>query len=117
MPIIHKITLDDVVFPLGYRVVTLDLKSLGLRNNPHILQYPINEWFFLAEDQVKSGVDDWGGIWVARTMGRANGIMNYMKKQYDRDTRLFYAALDEILFANNYRIKTNGINMFEEIQF
>jgi hypothetical protein len=112
---IHTVTLDGRVYSLGFKVVTEDLESLGLRRNPHILQYPVCEWYFLPQDNIRKGPDDFGGIWVARTLSGARGLRRYMQKQYSQNTRIFRAALDEILYANDYRVKTNGINMFEEV--
>lgn len=111
---IHTIRLGNKEYPLGYRVVTDDLKSLGLRNNPNIIQYPFNQWYLLSENMVEGGDNDWGGIWVARTLSGAKGLKKYMAHKYRRETRIFLAALDQILFFNSYRIKTNGIKMFEE---
>ena len=112
---VHTVTLDSKVYNLGYKVVTDELKSLGLRRNPNILTYPINEWYCLPEEDVEEGNGDWGGIWTARTQSGAKGLARYMKKQHSTHTRLFKAALDDILYFNSYRVKTNGIMMFEEI--
>lgn len=115
---IHEVTLDDKVYPLGYRVVTEDMKSLGLRNNTNIHTYPISEWYFLPEEDVVPGNEDWagwGGFWVARTLGGARTIQRYMRNEHSQETRIFKAALDDILYSNSYRIKTNGLLLFEEI--
>ena len=113
---IQTIDLEGKTYFLGYRVVTEDLKSLGLRNNPNIITYPINEWYFLSEEKVKEGKEDFGGIWVARTLSSAKGLSKYMKNKHSTPTRIFKATLDRILYFNSYRIKTNGIMLFEEIK-
>ena len=59
---IERITLGKETFPMGYKVVTQDLESLGLRNNPHIIRYPINQWYALPLDQVVRGSGDFGGM-------------------------------------------------------
>jgi hypothetical protein len=38
-----------------------------------------------------------------------------MKIKHNIDSRLFKATLDEILYVNDYRIKTNGIKLIEEM--
>ena len=113
----ETINLEDKIYFVGYRVLTKDLKSLGLRRNPNILQYPIGEWYFLPKNYIIEGKDDFGGIWVARTFGNARKLSEYMKEKHDTETRLFKTAIDRILFENSYRIKTNGIYLFEELTF
>jgi hypothetical protein len=112
---IQTITLDERVYDLGFKVVTGDLESLGLRKNPFIIKYPINEWYALPPDRVERGKNDFGGIWVARTLGGARSLRDYMQEKYAKETRIFKATLGEILYHNGYRIKTDRIKMFEEI--
>lgn len=112
---IHTVELEGEIYPMGYRVVTEDFKSLGLRQNPNILEYPVRQWYFLPEDQIQEGKDDWGGIWVARIPSKAREIQKYMLERYNVRTKIFYAALGEILYCNNGHIKTDAINMFEEL--
>lgn len=110
------VSLDGKDYVLGYRVVTKDLKSLGLRKNPNILTYPINEWFNLPPCWIKEGKGDWGGIWTAITPSNGFKLQKYMLEHYNKKTRIFKAALADILYYNSYRIKTSGICMFEEIE-
>ena len=112
---IHTIILDGNLYQVGYKVVTRDLGSLGLRKNPNIIIYPFQKWYCLPEDKVEKGSGDWGGIWVARIPSIARNLRRYVKERYSKDTRIFKATLDEILYFNSYRIKTNGIMMYEEI--
>jgi len=114
---IHTVTLDNKIYNLGFKVVTEDLKSLGLDKNPTILKYSIGEWYFLPPNKLKKDKKGFGGIWVARTFPNAKKLEKYMQITYSKKTRIFRAALDEILYFNDYRIKTNGIKMFEEILF
>ena len=104
-----------MVNKVAYKVVTRDMRSLGLRNNPNIIQYPIRKWFFLSNDQIRKGKQDFGGIWCARTLGKAKGLQRYMKRQHFVSTRIFKVLMDRILYANDYRIKTNGLIFLEEI--
>ena len=115
----HKmqtVDLEGRVYPAGYRVLTKELKSLGLRNNPNIIQYPIGEWYFLPAEQLKRGKEDWGGIWVARNLSFARNLVKYMKEKHNVETRVFKAAIDRILYnGSSYRVKTNGIYLIEEL--
>jgi hypothetical protein len=113
---IQKATLNGKIHNSGFRVLTMDLKSLGLRNNPNIIQYSIGQWFYLPKEKTCRGNSDWGGIWVARTPGNAYKLARYMREMHDVETRIFRAALDKILYSNSYRIKTNGIFLLEELQ-
>lgn len=112
---IQTISLEERTYFLGYKVVTEDLKSLGLRKNLNILTYPINKWYTLPKNQVSYGPGDWGGIWVVRLLSTAKKLQDYMSKGHNTKTRIFKACLDEILYSNSYRIKTTGIKMFEEV--
>lgn len=115
MPIISKIEYQNKIYSLGYRVVTEGMQSLGLRRNPNIITYPFQKWFYLSEDQIKKGKEDWGGIWVTRTPSSAKALTKYMKKKHHTPTRIFKSAIDKILYVNDYRIKTNAIILLEEI--
>lgn len=113
---IHTMKLENRIYPLGFKVVTENLESLGLRKNPNIIRYPINEWCFLNPENIRKGNDDFGGIWLARTLSGARGLSRYMKNKHSKKTRIFESVLDEILYANDYRIKTNGIYLVGEIK-
>lgn len=113
---IQTVSLEGVLHYSGFRVLTEDLKSLGLRRNPNIIKYPVRKWYFLPDDMLRTGSDDFGGIWVTRTLGDSRRLMNYMKEKHGVNTRVFRAAIDEILFANSYRIKTNGIYLIGEVE-
>jgi len=102
--------------PLGFKVVTKNLCSLGLRKNPNILQFALGQWFYLDKEDICFGKGDWGGIWAARTQSNAFKLQDYMFEKYSNETRVFKAALGDILYHNSYRIKTSGLCMFEEIE-
>jgi hypothetical protein len=112
---LHTVEVDGRDYFCGYRVVTEDLRSLGLRRNPNILQYQIKEWYFLPEDWIVEGDGDFGGIWVCKNRSGASAIQKYMMEKYSRNTRLFSAAIDKVVFENTDRAKTNGIMLLEEI--
>lgn len=100
---------------IGYKVITENMESLGLRKNPNILTYPINRWYRLSSKQLKKGSDDWGGIWVAKTLSGAKTLKKYMKEKYDKNVKIYKSLLGGILYMNSYRIKTNAIKLIEEI--
>jgi len=112
---VHTVELEGEIYPMGYRVVTEDMKSLGLRNNPNIIKYPVGEWFALPPEELEKGRGDWGGIWLARTPSKAKEYKRYMREKHGVETRVFKAAIGRILFCNSGRIKTDAIFMFEEI--
>jgi hypothetical protein len=112
---IHIVELDGEIYPMGYRVVTENMESLGLRENPNIIKYPVGEWFCLDPEDVEPGKGDWGGIWLARIPSQAKEYRRYMWKKYSKKTKIFKAAMGDILFCNDGRVKTNAIYMFEEI--
>lgn len=99
---------------LGYKVVTMDRESLGLNGHNNKIEYPEGAWKKLDDDEIEEGGGDWGGIWAARTYGGANYIENHMQETHDTETRTYEAALDDLLFHNDYRLKTNRIKLLEE---
>lgn len=110
-------TLEGKLHPVGFRVVTEDMRSLGLRRNPNILTYPVGEWFCLPRAQIKRDEGDWGGIWVAISVSGARRLQEYMQENYDCETRIFLAYLRDVLHvAGNYRIKTSGVYLADEIK-
>ena len=112
---IQTILLEDKIYDSGFKVVTQDLESLSLRKNPNIIKYPIDKWYFLSQEEIRKNSDDFGGIWVARTLSGAKNLRRYMQEKYSKETRIFIAALDEILYFNDYRIKTSGLKMVKEV--
>jgi len=100
---------------VGYKVVTSDLESLGLRKNPNIMKFSPGEWVRLDRSQTQEGKGDWGGIWVAKTKGGAKVLVKYMKEKHQVDCRVFMTTLGIVLFENSYRIKTDAVLLGEEI--
>ena len=107
--------IEGIPCPLGYKIVKEDLTSLGLRKNPNIMTFPIGEWVTLPDDEVTSGKEDWGGIWTALKKGSINTLKNYMMEMYGTETRAFLTAMDRPVYANSYRIKSQGVMLLEEI--
>lgn len=100
---------------IGYKVVRPDMTSLGLRRNPNILTFTVGQRFTLNPEDVVQGKGDWGGIWVARTIGSANKYIHYMREQYQVECRIFATELGQILFRNQGRVKTDSVLLFEEL--
>ena len=98
---------------IGYKVVTIELKSLGLKRNPTILQYEVGKW--IASPEVIKGKGDAGGIWSCRLLSGAKRIRLYMLRKHNIACRIYKVELGRILFANNYRIKTDMVRLIEEI--
>ena len=109
------INAGQISFHMGWRVVTTQMRSLGLRRNPHILTYPFREWVDLPADQLESSDGDWGGIWTARTPSGARTVQKYMRQEYGVDTRVFRSFISNIMHANSYRVKSQGIFLFDEV--
>jgi len=99
---------------IAYKVVTQDLRSLGLKRNPTILTFPIGEWVY-ENGLLRRTKEDRGGIWVARTMGNARHLAKYMRNKRDTETRIFRSEIGERLYENSYRVKTDKVRMLEEL--
>ncbi len=111
------VEIENVLHPLGYKVVTLDLKSLGLRKNPTIIAYPLHEWILEPNNLIKSAEDS-GGIWSGASLASARKTQKYCldKEKNPFLTRVFYAAIYNPVFANDYRVKSQGLMVLEEIK-
>ncbi len=111
------IKLEDKWFPMGYRVTTLDLKSLGLRNNPTIYTYTLGEWV-TEENKLIARRTDNGGIWSGASLSSARKTQSYCldRKENPFETRIFYAALYNPIFANGYGVKSQGLMIVEELK-
>ena len=110
---IAKIEGDN--YNVAYKVVTSDMKSLGLRKNPHIITYEFNEWLWLSSENVEKGNGDFGGIWAARTPGGARKYQKYMADKYGQETLAFKSLIGKVLYVNPGRVKTDGICLIERM--
>lgn len=112
------VNIGDIEYPLSYKIVTKEMKSLGLRSNPNIMTFYLGSWINLPNDDLEPGIGDWGGIWTKRTLGEAHALRHYC---YSREkdpfgTRIFLSAINTPLFANDSRIKSKGVFLIEEIE-
>ncbi|MCA9373474.1 hypothetical protein KC921_05285 [Candidatus Woesebacteria bacterium] len=104
----------------GYRVTTPDGRSLGLRNNPNIIDYTeaieAKSEYKLPPENVVEGKADWGGIWVAPRLSDARRYVTYMEEKHGVvGCRIFLVTLGRVLYENSCRIKTDGITFVKEI--
>ncbi len=105
-------------YPLGYKVVTLDNKSLGLRKNPTIYTYDIGKWKIMSEEEVIRDDVDVGGIFSGASLASARKTQKYcLERQKDPfETQIFFAAVYKPFLANGYKVKSQGIMLLEELK-
>lgn len=108
------VSIDGILRPILFKVVTHDLKSLGLRKNPNIMTFSINAWS-ISNTNPNPGNSDIGGIWSALRLAGAKTLSKYMESQYKVETRIFKTAVDTPLYANSYRVKSAGVYLLTEI--
>jgi hypothetical protein len=109
--------IDGVLRPILFKVVTSDLKSLGLRRNPNIMQFPLGEWVKLSDDKIVPDKKGWGGIWGKLTLSDAKGLAKYMLRAHETPTRIFLTGVDNSVYANRYSIKSQGVILLRELDF
>jgi len=95
-----------------YKVVTVDMKSLGLRKNPNVMQFSIGEWSY--EPDPDAGKQDVGGIWCCEKLSAARALKKYYEKRYGNAV-IFECEIGNILFQNTYRTKTDKIKLFRRL--
>lgn len=104
-----------------YKVVTKDLRSLGLKRNPNLLYYSPGQWVKLPKDQIQGGPGDWGGIWAATTPGQAKKLKHYAEVERTKDRlrgcRIFATRIGKVVFRNrgNTRLKTDAVYLEAEL--
>lgn len=111
------IEIDSILRPILFKVVTKDLKSLGLRRNPNIMTFEIGDWTTLPNDQLLPGEKDWGGIWSALKLSDAKTLSKHMLNCHQTSTRIFAATIDNPLYANSYRVKAQSVMLLKEVEW
>lgn len=96
-----------------YKVVTKDMKSLGLRKNPNVMEFKLN--VEMKEPTPKKGVSDSGGIWCCRRLSAAKTLKKYFEKKYG-PARIFECKIGNIMFENSYRTKVDSIIFIKEVE-
>lgn len=102
-------------YPLGYRVTTLDNKSLGLDRNLDILTYKLNEWVGIPKSDLIPDIKGRGGVWTAINKSDAWSLQNHCLNTWNMRTRVYYAAVFNPVFATSYRVKSEKIMLLEEL--
>lgn len=110
------VNINDEWYPAGFKVVTAENCSLGLRKNPTPLHFPEGVWVKIDRAELIFSSEDAGGIWSARKRSGAETLKRYMLEQYDRPTKVYLAALFNPIFANSYRVKSQGVMLLEELR-
>lgn len=105
-----------------YKVVTHDMKSLGLRKNPNIMTFELNVWMKEKPENINRSANDFGGIWVAQSLSGARSLIKYLKKKAMKENRpelnncrIFEVEIGEILYQNSYRVKTDKVKFIKEL--
>ncbi len=112
------VKVEKIWFPLGYKVVTLENRSLGLRRNPTIYTYNIGKWNIMPTDQIiRDGVDE-GGIFSGASLASARKTQKYCLERPKNpfETKIFFAAVYKPFLANDYKVKSQGIMLLEEVE-
>ena len=97
-----------------FKVTTYNRRSLGLRNNPTILTFPLGKW--VKSPTIKKCSCDDGGIWVASSLSNAKRLKKYMMIYHKMKCRIFRVTIGQILWRSSYRIKTDRIRCEVEIR-
>jgi len=96
-----------------YKVVTEELKSLGLRKNPNIMTFPIGEWVKEPNPVMgDGGFRGIGGIWCCEKLSAARALKKYYERKYGA-AEIFECEIGNILFRNSYRTKTDKIKLIK----
>lgn len=100
-----------------YKVVTADMKSLGLARNPTIYTYKLGEVYKMKDEELKADNGHSGGIWLAPSRSSAKQIVEYMAEKHETYTRVFEVEIGRILYENSYRLKTESVRFLMEIYY
>lgn len=96
----------------GFKVLRMDLTSLGLRNAP-IMQYELGAWNYPLDQQ--SNHPDSGGLWVARRWSDAKGAQGTMRRAHRTTTKIFVCLTGTILKKTAGRIQTDKLFLWKEV--
>jgi len=110
------VEVDSKWYPLGFKVVDSKNRSLGLRNNQNIITFFPNAWNDLPKNQTEAGPNDWGGVWSALSLSGATTLRKHCLNTWGMKTKIYYAALSNPLYANSYRVKSQGLMLLEELR-
>jgi hypothetical protein len=97
-----------------FKVVTQDLKSVGLFNAPQI-DYKIGEWVYPLEP-LSNHSRKGGGLWVIKRRGDAFRMKKYLEKNHGIIAKIFICFIGKIVLETSYRAKTDKVMLFEELK-
>lgn len=100
---IHELEMKGQIYQIGYKVVTEDLKSTGLRKH-RIVQFDLDDWN-----------ESRRGTWSARIPSFAKYVRSWMKHRYKVRTRTFIVALDDILEVTKNGVRAKRIKFLKEL--
>ncbi|MBR9678393.1 MAG: hypothetical protein GOU97_03840 [Nanoarchaeota archaeon] len=103
---VYQQEVDGLTYPIGWKVVTEDLKSTGLNGTP-VVQYSQDEWKHHKE---------WG-IWVARIPSFADYVKWHLsnRERNPSEGKIFVTAMDDVIEARKNGVKSKGILLLEEM--
>ena len=101
---VHEREIDGIICPIGYKVVTTDLKSTGLRKTP-VVQFYVDVW----------NINEVFGVWAARVPSFATYVRSWIKQRYGIDTRTFIVELKRVRDVRKHGVHANGIRFLEEL--
>lgn len=106
-------SIKDLERTVYYKVVTKDLKSVGLLG-ANIVQYKIGEWVYPLES-LSCHPRKAGGLWICRREGGAFQNREYLWKKHQKTSRVFLCEVGRIFYGTSYRLKTEKVKLIEEI--
>lgn len=101
---IHEKVIDGVTYQVGYKVVTEDLKSTGLKGTP-VVQFDEHEWNEYEH-----------GVWAARVPSFATYVRSWLRYRYGRKSRTFIVALKGIREIKKHGVHADAIKFLEEMK-
>lgn len=109
------VRIDGLWCPLGYKLVTAKMESLGLRSNPNIMKFPVGKWVEEQDKLIPTDID-WGGIWTALRKGSLSTLKKHCMDTWGMKTKGFLTAVYNPVYANSYRVKSEAVMMLKEIK-
>ncbi len=121
----YKLRAENNVRKLYFKVLTRDMKSLGLLGATSI-EYRIGKWVRPLEpisDHPRKG----GGLWVVGRLCDARGVQRSTFRDRKMKTRIFECRIGHIIKLNyeayglrpcphSKRVKTDGVMLLREVK-
>ncbi len=105
---------EGIWYPLGYKVVTTKMESVGTRGNLP-LTFPVGEWVCMDNEEMSPSEADGDGIWALLR----KGSLKNLKTQYMNagiKTRGFLTAMYNPIYASSSKVKSQGMMILKEIK-